>query len=438
MAHLRLVAPFRQLNIRLINGIQDGQVVLDPIRESDIVVIQREFPRMFGDYQKVILTAKQEGKPLIFDLDDLLFFLPENHPDRQAHSFATSLLPMLQALLEADIVTVSTPKLQDMLQDYNENIVVLPNYLDDGLWSLQPPVLKDSSSEAIVIGYMGTKSHAPDLEYITPVLVRILERYPQEIKFHCWGPKPPVKLLSLPQVKWTPFVSHSYTEFALYFQAQSADIFIAPLLDNPFNRCKSPIKFLEYSALGVCGVYSQLEPYEHLVEHGRNGLMASTLAEWEECLVQLIEDVDFRYRLAVQAQKTTAEEWLLSRNISHWSENLHRMLGQVTGEQRHAPLLTMLRSINIQATESFQVLADRLAKQEQRIHTLTMQKIEQDRRIQEQDRRIQEQEQRIETLVAQKTELETEILGYVLSRSWRMTRPFRKIEKKLDRVQKHA
>lgn len=408
MAYLRLTAPFRQAGVRLINGIQDGRVVSELVREGDIVIVQREFPKRFDAYLEVVEAARREGKPLVFELDDLLFFLPEDHPDRLDRSFAAALSPMLQALLEADLVAVSTPELRDVLVDYNANVVVLPNYLDDSLWSLRPP---GTSQGALTIGYMGTYSHRPDLEYVAPVLARLAERYPQRVRFHFWGPQPPTSLRSLPQVEWTPFISHSYEEFAVYFQTQSADIFIAPLVDNLFNRCKSALKFLEYSALGVPGVYSRIAPYERVVEHGRNGLLASTLDEWEACLVRLIEEDDLRLRLATQAQATVTEKWLLSRNALRRLEALQAALEARRTPEGEAAVLGMLTSINIQLSEAFQALTARVAEQEQRLQALTAQ--------------VEEQRQTIQRL-------EAEILGYVLSRSWRVTRPFRKIGRKVE------
>jgi len=410
MAYLRLTAPFRQADVRLINGIQNGRVVSELVREGDVVIVQREFPKRFDEYQEVVRAARQEGKPLVFELDDLLFFLPEDHPDRLHHNFVSALLPMLQALLEADLVTVSTPELRGVLVDYNENVVVLPNYLDDSLWSLRPPALKDSSQEALTIGYMGTYSHKPDLEYIAPVLLRLTERYPQRVRFHFWGTQPPAPLRFLPQVEWAPFISHPYEEFVEYFQTQSADVFIAPLVDNLFNRCKSPLKFFQYSALGVPGVYSR-KPYERVVEHGRNGLLASTLEEWEECLTRLIEDDELRFRLATQAQATLAEEWLLSRNASRWLQTLRAALEVKRRPGGNDAVLSMLVSINTQLFEAFRALTTRVAEQDQRLQVLAVQ--------------VDEQKQTIQRL-------EAEILIYVLSRSWRMTRPFRKISRKME------
>jgi len=241
---------------------------------------------------------------VVFDLDDPLFYLPENHPDRQTALYGPFLLPMFQALMEADLVSVPIPKLRDVLANYNDNVVVLPNYFDDNLWRLTPPVLKNSSNGMLTIGYMGTDTHKPDLGYITPVLLDLIKRYPQKLRFHFWGVQPPAELESLPQVKWTPWYSFLYKDFAELFQTQSADIFVAPLVDNLFNRCKSPIKFFEYSALGAPGVFSRLDPYADIVTHGHDGLLASSLDEWTDCLIQLVENDELRFQLATNAQAT--------------------------------------------------------------------------------------------------------------------------------------
>ncbi len=401
MAYLRLVAPFRQAGIQLIDGLQNGHAVPDRVAEGDVVVIQRQFPQRFNEYQEVVRAARQERKPVVFDLDDLLFFLPENHPDRIEHSFAPALLPMLQALLEADVVTVSTQRLCDVLRDYNDRVVVLPNYFDDTLWSLKPPQPKNPQEESLIIGYMGTNSHKPDLEYIAPVLLDLIERFPQKISLNFWGTPPPPALRSLQQVRWTPFGIRSYPEFAAWFQTQSADIFIAPLVDNLFNRCKSPLKFFEYSALGAPGVFSRLDPYEGVIRHGHNGFLATTKSEWEECLRSLIEDETLRCRIAIEAQVTIKEHWLLSQNISRWIEAFQTAIriGSRRSFQEDDPTLKMLCSINQQLFEAFQALTAQVAEQSQTIQRL-----------------------------------ESEILSYVLSRSWRMTRPFRMISRMLKRV----
>lgn len=405
MAYLRLIAPFQQTNVHLINGIQKGRVRDELIADGDIVIIQREFPKRFDDYKRIANTAKQKGKSLVFELDDLLFFLPQEHPDRLDHDFVSALLPMLYTLLDANVVVVSTNKLKDVLSAYHKNIVVIPNYLDDDLWALKKPVYK--KNEVLTIGYMGTNSHKPDLDYIAPVLVRLSNRYPQKIRFLFIGPQPPSSLLVLPQVEWIPFFSYSYEEFAAYFQTLSIDIAIAPLVDNLFNRCKSPIKFFEYTALGTPGVYSCLPPYKEVIQHQYDGLLATTLDEWEKYLVRLIEEDDERFQLAVHAQSTINEKWLLSRNALHGLNTLEQALG-IKLEENNI-LMNILESLSIQQSESFHILLAQVNKYAQEIQYLTT--------------RVSEQEQNVQ-------QLKEEIVNYALSWSWQITRPFRKISKK--------
>jgi glycosyltransferase involved in cell wall biosynthesis len=422
MAYLRLIAPLRQAGIELINGFEAGQSNLARLEGADVVVFQREFPTRFADYRKIVTLARQQGKPIVFELDDLLFSLPEIHPDRhEGHYYGPTLLPMFQALLEADLVTVTTPALAEALAAYNPNVIVLPNCLDEALWTLKPPARSDSAKTGLIIGYMGTNSHLPDLALIAPVLRELIEHYPEKIRFHFWGAPPPAELSALPQVQWTSQYFASYRDFAAFFQTQSADIFVAPLAENPFNRCKSPIKFFEYSALGAPGVYSRIEPYAGVITHGQNGLLAGSLAEWRASLIQLIEDEALRARLAAQAQATIKENWLLSQHAHRWQAAFQRA-GEIAlaGRPPETSIPKMADAINQQLSETFerqtallQALRGQVAEYEQSTQRLSDQ---------------------LEQSKVEAEQLKQEILGYALSKSWRWTRPVRAVGRRLKKL----
>ncbi len=419
MAHLRLIAPLNQVGIHIINGIKNGQPAAELVLDGDIVIVQQDFPRNFDDYQKVMEIAKRERKPVVFDLDDLLLFLPENHPDRVARYYAPSLLPMFQALMEADLVTVATPGLQSLLAGYNKNVVVLPNYFDDALWKLRPPALK-SKDEMLTIGYMGGNSHKPDIEYILPVLLDLIKRYPHKLRFQFWGLQPPAELLTLPQVEWMPYYSSLYKDFSAFFQTQSADIFIAPLVDTLFNRCKSPLKFFEYSALGVPGVFSHLETFSGVVSHGKNGLLASSLDEWTDCLMQLIENDELRFQLAASAQASIKENWLLSRNAFHWEETLKNAFEIMnSNKEQDAHIVSGLRFINFQSFEAFKALSNRVAAAEQSMQALTAQVAEKEQSVQALNAQAAEKERSIQALSGQLREI-------TISKAWRVAMLFRR------------
>jgi len=347
MGHLRIVAPYTEAGHQIIPGLQNNEVLLDPIETSDIIVIQRNFPVRYADYEQIVKIARKNNKPVIFEVDDLFFHLPENHPDRKNHTFTSSLLPMFQAVMDADLVTVTSPILKEALIELNPNIKVIPNYLDDNIWHLREPVFGEKKSDEIVIGYMGTKSHQADLLYMLPVLEELLSIYGNGIKFRFWGVKPPEGFLSYPQVEWLPFFSMEYKKFAEIFQTQNADIFISPLINNEFNKCKSPIKFFEYTSLGVPGVYSAVSPYLDVVDHGKTGFLAQSLEEWKNCLVELIENSTLRYELAKNSQRYVRDKWLISKNISK-IENIHEELYASSKKDNQQTENTLKKGIEIE------------------------------------------------------------------------------------------
>lgn len=453
-SHIRILGPMDHLNIEVIKGFKDRVLNLDAISACDLVIIQRIFPRQLDLYEKVIQRARDKRKMVVFDIDDFLFALPDDHPERIDHVYTSAILPMIQAVLEADLVTVSTDNIKESLSDLNKNIAVIPNYLDDRLWQFkaqQPDAAKDSP---VVIGYMGSTSHEPDLKIITPVLQKVIDKYPDKVKLHFWGIKPPDGLDLRPQVSWSPSITYNYKDFSEYFQKQEADIWVAPLADNFFNRCKSGIKHLEYTALGAPGVYSNLEPYNSIVTHEFDGFLANSEADWIQYLSLLIENSQLRNKIATNAQETIKSNWLLSKNSSKWITTFQSTFQSNPYNKEKSEFSNPL--IIKEATK--QIYQFTLSKNE-KIHHLESEIRTKDQRIDalldaayKTEAEIRSRDQRIDTLVdvvnARDSEItlrdqkinilqnalntsENEIIQYVQSNSWKLTRPLRKISKLL-------
>lgn len=351
LEQLRIIAPLTHADIEIVNCSELGSGNVDCINEADLVLFQRDFPSDLDAYNHISNYARSVSKPVVYDIDDLLIDLPENHPDRKKGYYAPALLPMLQATIDADLITTSSSKLRQTLLQYNNNVSVLPNFLDDNIWKFKN-LKRKSNHKTTIIGYMGGVSHEPDLELITPVLLDLIKQYSTSIKFVFYGVKPPKVIFDLPQVNWLPSKTLNYKEFAEDFQLLDVDIFIAPLVYNLFNRCKSSIKFLEYSTLSVPGVFSRLEPYTDVVSDNENGLLASSLDEWYEQLVRLINDCDLRCQLALNAQETSKKEWIMSRNAYLWQDAYKDLLRKAPS---HKHLITfpdeVFRSFSQQLNE---------------------------------------------------------------------------------------
>jgi glycosyltransferase involved in cell wall biosynthesis len=314
---LRYRGPAQAAGLSVIPGNQGPQVDPERVAQADAVIIQRDFPRFVESCAQVLINARQQNKPVIYEIDDLLPALPEGHISWPDLSWV--LHPLLWTIVEADCVVASTSRLRTALLPLNPNTQVLPNYLDDRLWSFSEPVEKGGGAP-LVIGYMGGKTHAADLEMIAPVLRRILDAYSGRVTLRFWGASPPAELGENPAVQCNGQEILDYPEFIRYLSTQACDLAFAPLVDHPFNRAKSAIKFLEYSALGIPGVYSCLDPYEGLVVDGENGFLAHTEQEWFEALSRLITDPALRLQVAASAQQTVRQNWLLSRHAHEWPD----------------------------------------------------------------------------------------------------------------------
>ncbi|MFZ5808953.1 MAG: glycosyltransferase [Chloroflexota bacterium] len=357
LAYLRFRAAAESLGWNIIFGKEDENTIYpERVGGADFVLIQRDFPRFWEGYQQVIAAARKENIPILYDLDDALIALPENHPSRL--DYQECLESILLALVDADRVIVSSSLLAEIVSPFNDDVVVWDTLLPDLVWKIRPP-LPPGQGLPVKIGYMGGLTHDEDLHLLTTVFSRLVEKFGANLEFVFWGTQPLGQLSAQTNTQFFPEVP-AYPAFAEAFAQAQADIWVAPLQDNIFNRCKSAIKFWEYSAIGGTGVFSRIPPYQKVVHSGENGLLAGSEEEWYQAIEYLIQNPDARYRMGQQAHQDLMEHGLLSAHLWEW-ENIFR------GARSNARKLQN-RSAFQQAVVRFSVqLQQRSAEKERRL-----------------------------------------------------------------------
>jgi glycosyltransferase involved in cell wall biosynthesis len=118
-------------------------------------------------------------------------------------------------------------------------------------------------------------------------------------------------------------VSGSYAAFVEWLVEQSGfDIGIAPLLDTNFNSSKSGIKFMDYAALGLAVVCSDVGPYREVVRNGETGLLVrNDEIAWYDALNRLVVDHQYRTQLAGNAREELIGRHTLSCAFRDQPEN---------------------------------------------------------------------------------------------------------------------
>ena len=340
MPVIRVRAPARHAGIEVLQGNKADEIDFTVLERCDAITIQRDFPR-FPGYDDLIRLARDKRIPVIYECDDMILEVPRRHISRS--SYIDVLFRILKAASDADVVTVSTPQLFDYFKPFNNNVKLFPNYLDDMTWNLNRPQKLITSGQAIRIGYMGGASHAPDLESVAPVLLKLISKYKRRIRFNFWGVRPAKVMMDLDTTSWKPMNILDYQKFVTKFSDCESDIWIAPLQHTDFNQYKSAIKYLEYTAVGGAGVYSREKPYTDIVVHEHNGLLASSENEWFDMLSRLIEDPEYRLKVSTGAQRTLSRDWLLSSNYHKWADIVQKLDETEKVSQKSPSLETVFR-----------------------------------------------------------------------------------------------
>jgi GT2 family glycosyltransferase len=381
-AFMRLVAPWQHTGVELLRGTQWDQVHTEQVAVSELVVIHRDFPRLAEDYQQVMQQARSLNKPVFFDLDDLLFELPPQHPDRQFHYLTDALFPILQAVFEADAVTVSTPALREAILPFNPNILLLPTCLDDRLWPVKEIEVTDNP-QPLIIGWVNDGELAGGTEVFASGIEQFLRKQGSAVLLRVWGGRPPETLLALSNVDWLPDISTNYSHYAANISNEHIDLAIVPHGDSAYYSCHSPLRYLEYSACGVVGIYSRVPPYSDIISHEQNGWLASTAGDWLHALETLAGSTDLRQQVATSAQKTVRQGWLLSQNAHRWKEALEHSTQLAAEHKRYQPVADHVANLADQVRLWQRSLESRLRDREWELRATNLMMVRKDRQASE-------------------------------------------------------
>jgi glycosyltransferase involved in cell wall biosynthesis len=147
-------------------------------------------------------------------------------------------------------------------------------------------------------------SHYPDWYPLRYAVKAVVDKYPH-VKFVIWGTKFDWITTVIPE---NQLEYHEWTDYAAYKMKRSimdCDINLAPLVDAPFNWCKSGIKFYEAS-IGPrpeATLAANVQPYSLEIEDGKTGLLYNSPEEFAQKLGLLIENATLRKNLAAGAKK---------------------------------------------------------------------------------------------------------------------------------------
>ncbi|WP_224360479.1 rhamnosyltransferase WsaF family glycosyltransferase [Hyalangium versicolor] len=293
------------------------EMIARGVKAKALVIFRAAWTEELG---KLIALARKAGARVFFDVDDLIFE-PENidnvrvvrdafGPEERAQ-YLEGVKRYRRTLLECDAVTCPTDFLRQRAEALGRQSYVLPNTLNHRQIEIArglPP--KTTTPGAVRIGYFsGSNTHQVDFSACEPALLRLMEAYPQ-VRFVLVG------ILDLGPA-WNRFASRvERVSFQPYEQMlktlSNMDINLAPLeVGNPYCEGKSQLKIFEAGLVHVPTVASATSSYAASIDHGVDGFLARTEAEWFTALEALVKDPELRGTVGEKAHARALAQFSL-------------------------------------------------------------------------------------------------------------------------------
>lgn len=265
-------------------------------RDYDVLWVEKEFfPWLPESFVKRILSGRTR---LLIDYDDAVF----HNYDRHRSWFVRTMLgcKVDQIMARADMVTAGNDYLAARARAAGcQRVEGLPTVIDLDRY-VGADVLP--ANEAVTIGWIGSPSTAPYLHRLAPLAEKLRNKY--QVRFVAIG-------ANSEQVEGTPFQAQAWSESTEVEQLRGLDVGIMPLDDGPWECGKCGYKLIQYMACSIPVVASPVGVNQDIVEHGKNGFLASSEHEWEDSLTTLILDARLRQKLGQAGRKRVEQTYCL-------------------------------------------------------------------------------------------------------------------------------
>lgn len=333
----RMVLPARVMSVpgwRL--DCTAAAVDFDNLLAYDTIFVQRVHD---WDSYYVLERLKRIGKRIVYDIDDDLFNIT---PDNPAYNTITrdDQIAAAKCIKLANAVTVTTEELRRRIAGVVEGVdpIVIPNAMDlNDRWLPTTKIGSPDFNKRIF--WSGGASHGADWGECFEAVKRIMAARDNVLLVILgWLPtcveREAFQMPFKGRIEFLGFnAPDTYYELIHHVRA---DVALAPVRKTAFNQAKSPIKFLEYSLIGIPTVATNWLPYSCVIDDKESGRLVNTTEEWEEAILSYLDDPKLRFDNVVNARMDCHDKFYLKDAAAKWAEVLCRenLLEIVDGDRR--------------------------------------------------------------------------------------------------------
>lgn len=265
--------------------------------------------------------TRRLARKLVFDVEDNVIIpfdrFVDHHPNRVLR-FIRGAGKALYLIRTADHVVTSSPTLNDHCLTINQRraCTYISSSVDTDRFV---PAAGRDKAPPVTIGWTGTFSTRVYLDLLRPVFRELAKSHAFKLRvignFDYGLPG-----VDLEVIRWTP-----EREVA---DLQGIDIGVYPLNIDEYVGGKSGLKAIQYMAIGLPCVATNVGTTPLILRDGENGLLVRTETEWLDALQRLIDDPDLRRRLGERARRDAVAKYSTRAIAAEYRQVLASVMGQ--------------------------------------------------------------------------------------------------------------
>lgn len=296
------------ISARIVHGFG----LLDAYGADQIVVFRPRDPAILN----IIEPAKWQGCEILGDFDDDIFGIPESN--YCAPNFGPNEARMAGEISSKVFsLSASTPRLATRLQKFNPNVCVIPNVIDWGRAMNMQKGWEKPKKDAFHIVWAGSVTHVEDQEIVVAPIRQLLKKYEDVyVTFFGWAYNKLVR--EFPgKVSYHPMVD--FFHYLRVLRDMNPDVVIQPLVDHPFNYCKSNIRWLEAGIFGFPCIASDVPSFEMLTDN-----FCPTVAwneiDWYDRLEWAYKNPEELAEIGARSKKAIQKHWSIETMWTAWND----------------------------------------------------------------------------------------------------------------------
>ena len=241
------------------------------------------------------------AKKTIYDIDDMVFQLKTASPNKISKYFKSKGRYYF-LLKKANHCITCTPELNKIAQKYNKNTTDISSTINTNSYI---PVNTYNNKKDLIIGWTGSHSTVPYLRLLDDVLKQLAKKY--TFKLLVMGTDSfEINGVNVECINWS--VEKEIPTL------QRMDIGLYPLPNDEWIKGKSGLKALQYMAMGLPVVASNLGCNDRVIENNISGLLVNSMDEWYKSISQLIQKDNLRRFLGENARLRVEKYFSIEAN----------------------------------------------------------------------------------------------------------------------------